>query len=283
MKTNLDCIPCFIRQGLEAARMVTEDITIQEKVIREIMGHLVKIEFTGSPPVISKHIHKIIRQVTNSVDPYKEIKQHQNDFALKLYPQLKNILAGSEDRLLTAIQLAIAGNVIDYGTMLRLDVESTMNKVLNTPLDAEVYNKFRISLSNAKTILYIGDNAGEIVFDKLLVEELLELGKQVTYAVRSGPIINDVTIEDAEYVGLDKFAEIITTGTQSPGVVLEACSNEFNRKFNASDLIISKGQGNYEGLPIKPNLFKLLMVKCELVAMDIGGDVKVGDIIFIDT
>ena len=282
MRACLDCIPCFIQQGLEAARMVSNDEMIQEQVIRKIIRYLINTKLDRSPPLISEQIHDIIRQNTNSNDPYEKIKKQQNEFALKSYPRLKKIMAESEDRMLTALKIAIAGNVIDYGTMLRLDVESTLQKVLNTNLNTDTYVKFRNILLKTKKVLYIGDNAGEIVFDKLLIEELIKLNVSVTYAVRSGPIINDVTIEDAKLVGLDKIAEIITTGTRSPGVVLETCSDDFNRAFNDSDLIISKGQGNYEGLPVKVNLFKLLMVKCELVVREIGDSVKVGDIMFIN-
>ena len=140
---------------------------------------------------------------------------------------------------------------------------------------------FKRDLAQAGTILYIGDNAGEIVFDKLLVEELADRKDyDITFAVRSGPIINDATRDDAIAVGLDKYVNLIEIGTRSPGTVLDLCTQEFQKCFQESDVIISKGQGNYEALDPSPNLFKLLVVKCELVARDIGADVKVGDIVF---
>ncbi len=282
MKTYLDCIPCFIRQGLEAARMVTDDDRVQLQVIKKIMNHLMSVELTSSPPEISYHVHKIIRESTGSPDPYKKIKQSQNKFALGLYPKLKKLLDNSDDRLLTAIKLAIAGNVIDYGAAVRFDVESTIQKVLTTDFTINAYDKFKNYLSEANKLLYIGDNAGEIVFDMLLVEELINNDLEITFAVKPGPIINDATLEDAHDIGLDRYAKLITTGAQTPGVVLESCSSEFIEHYESADMIIAKGQGNYEGLGAEPNLFKLLMVKCELVAREIGDGVKVGDIIFIN-
>ena len=283
MKTYIDCIPCFIRQGLEAARMVTDDNELQLRVVRELMRYLVDLDLTGSPPVASEQVHKIIREITGSVDPYKKIKQRQNEFAMELYPKLKDMLDSSEDRLLTAIKLAIAGNVIDFGAAVRFDVKSTIKKVLAANFTIDAYDKFKRSLAAANKILYIGDNAGEIVFDKLLIEELVNKDLEILYAVKPGPIINDATVKDAHDIGLDKYAKIITTGAQTPGVVLELCSSEYLKHYNTSDIIIAKGQGNYEGLPAKPNLFKLLMVKCDLVAREIGKGIKIGDIIFVET
>lgn len=282
MKTCIECIPCFIRQSQEAARMVTEDERINREVVEEVTKYLVAGEITKSPPEISMEVHRIIREVTNCDDPYKDIKKQQNESALKFYPKLKKMIANSNDKLLTAVKLAIAGNVIDFGTSIRFDVKDTINEILNTNFTIDNYKRFKNSALNAKNILYIGDNAGEIVFDMPLVEELSVDGHKIIYAVRSGPIINDATVEDAIAVGMDKYAKIMETGTRCPGTVLELCSSEFIQHYKSSDIIIAKGQGNYEALGPAPNLFKLLMVKCDLIAQDLGGGVQVGDIVLID-
>ena len=281
MKTYLDCIPCFLRQSLEAARMVTEDEYIHMQVVKEVTKYLADADITKSPPEISTEVHRIIRDVMDCDDPYQEIKKEQNEFAMNFYPELKNIIAKSNDRLLTAAKLAIAGNVIDFGTSIRFDVKDTINKVLRPDFTINKYEVFKQAISNSSSILYIGDNAGEIVFDMPFVEELSADGHNIIFAVRAGPIINDATIEDAISVGIDKYAKIITTGTRSPGTVLELCSSEFIKQYKSSDLIIAKGQGNYEALEPAPNLFKLLMVKCDLIARDLGKGVQVGDIVLI--
>lgn len=276
MKTYIDCIPCFIRQALEAARMVTDDDATHAKVVKEVMKYLESADFTSSPPYVSTEVHRIIRDITGSEDPYKDVKYRSNEHAMALYPKLKSIVDAADDRLLTAVKLAIAGNVIDFGTTIRFDVEDTIKKVLITGFAIDNYREFKQSVSNANSILYLGDNAGEIVFDRILVEELAD-AHDIIFAVKPSPIINDATIIDAISVGLDKYAKIISIGTPSPGAVLELCSSDFVKQYKASDVIIAKGQGNYEALPLAPNLFVLLTVKCALVARDLG--VEVGDLV----
>jgi len=277
MKTYLECIPCFIKQSLEAARMATDDETIHAEVLREVMKHLQTISFSDSPPELSREVHEIIRNITRSKDPYKKVKDQSNEMAKNQYSHLKKLVSEADDPLLMSIKLAIVGNVIDFGTSNRFNVEDMIGKAVKKDFEDKAYPQFKKSLENSKTILYLADNTGEIFFDKLLLEELAERKKKVTYVVKANPIINDATTEDAEFAEIDKIATIMKGDagqTQSaPGMVLSYVSKEFYDIFESSDMVVSKGQGNYEGLSdVDRDVFFMLVVKCPLVARDIGGE-----------
>ena len=275
MKTHLECIPCFIKQSLEAARMATNDEEIQEKVLKEVMKHLQDISYENSPPELSREVHTIIRTITNSRDPYKEVKDKSNRMAENLYPHLKKLVEDADDSLFLAIKLSIVGNVIDFGTSNRYNVEEMIDIAVKEKIVDDAYPYFKKSLERANNILYLADNSGEIFFDKILIKELVKRKKKITYVVKANPIINDVLIEDAKYAGIDKIATIIEgdagQNRSSPGMVLPYTSKEFKEILQSSDMVISKGQGNYESLSdIDREVFFLLMVKCPLVAQDMG-------------
>ena len=278
MKSHLDCIPCFIKQSLEAARMTTDDKKVHEQVLKEVMKHLQSISFENSPPELSREVHAIIRRLTGSEDPYKEAKEESNKIGQKLYGGLKGHVETSDDSLLMATKLAIVGNVIDFGTMNRFNVDEMVNQALKEDFDDSSYSRFKEVLQKSKTILYIADNSGEIFFDKLLLEELKKLGKEITCVVKANPIINDVLFEDAKFAGIDKLANIIAgddgQDVSTPGAVLHYASDTFLNLFKKSDMVISKGQGNYEGLSdVSREIFFMLVVKCHLVARDIKTEV----------
>jgi len=275
MKTHLECIPCFIKQSLEAARMATNDEAIQEKVLKEVMKHLQDISYENSPPELSREVHTIIRTITNSRDPYKEVKDKSNRMAENLYPNLKKLVEDADDSLFLAIKLSIVGNVIDFGTSNRYNVEEMIDIAVKEKFVDDAYPFFKKSLERANNILYLADNSGEIFFDKILIKELIKRKKKITYVVKANPIINDVLIEDAKYAGIDKIATIVEgdagQNKSSPGMVLSYASKEFKEILQSSDMVISKGQGNYESLSdIDREVFFLLMVKCPLVAQDMG-------------
>ena len=277
MKTHLECIPCFIKQSLEAARMATKDEKIHEEVIKEVMKHLQNISFNDSPPELSKDVHRIIRNITKSEDPYEKVKKQSNENAKKLYPYLKELVNTADDPLLTAIQLSIVGNVIDFGTFRRFDLNESINNDLKEKFVDQGYSRFKEVLDKSKTILYLGDNTGETFFDKLLLEEISKRGKQITYVVKANPVINDALLEDAIFAGIDKIATVVEGDARqdrsAPGILLKFASDEFLDIFNSADMVISKGQGNYESLNLSNReVFFLLMVKCHLVGDDIGID-----------
>jgi len=275
MKTYLDCLPCFMSQALRAGRMATND----EKKIKELLddvGCMIKdIPMESTPPETGDLIYQKVREITGVEDPYEKIKESNITEALILYPNLKNLVNNSDNKLLTAIRIAIAGNIIDLGVGKEFNILEDVEKILNQEFAIFDFEEFTYQLNNAKSILYLGDNAGESVFDKILIEEL---NKPVTYVVRDVPVINDVTFEDAIRSGLDDVAEIISSGSSAPGTILNLCNEAFLEKFNNADMIISKGQGNYEGLSnVKRSVFFLLKAKCNVIANNLG--VKENDII----
>ncbi len=188
---------------------------------------------------------------------------------------MKKYVETSENRLYTAAKIAIAGNIIDYGTGRDFDISTEVFTLVDRELDIDDFDDFREALSRAKSVLYLGDNAGESVFDRILIEEI---DAPVTFAVRDNPVLNDVTYEDAIASGIDKVAEIISSGTSAPGTVLRKCNDEFLELFRDADVVISKGQGNYEALSgIDRSIFFLLRAKCPVISADMG--VHDGDIL----
>jgi uncharacterized protein with ATP-grasp and redox domains len=258
--------------------MATDDEEIQTKVLKEVMKYFQSASLKNTPPELSREVHKIIRGITRSKDPYKKVKDKSNEIAKKNYFNLKRIVIESDDPLLMAIKLSIVGNVIDFGTIKRFNVDDMINNVLKQEFDIRSYRQFKRTLKQSETILFLADNSGEIFFDKLLLEEMAKRQKHITYVVKANPIINDVLIEDAKFAGIDKLATIIEGDsgqkTSSPGIILSYASNNFLELFKSSDLVLSKGQGNYEGLSdVDRDVFFMLVVKCPLVAQDINREV----------
>jgi uncharacterized protein with ATP-grasp and redox domains len=275
MKTYLDCFPCFLDQALRAGRIVTSD----EKKIKEILdevGELLRhIPLESTPPESGRLIYKKVREISGNPDPYKTIKKESTEKALRLYASLKEQVEKAEDRLLAAIKIAIAGNVIDFGARGNLHIETEIKEGLEREFAICDYKAFEKALNGTDTVLYLGDNAGECVFDRILVEEMK---KPVIYVVRGAPVINDAVYDDALQAGIDKVASILPSGTDAPGTILPTCSEEFKEVYERSEFIVSKGQGNYEALSdeCRP-IFFLLKAKCHVIAKDIG--VNKGDIV----
>lgn len=271
MKTTLDCFPCFIRQALEAARMVTADRVVHEQIIREVLRWTGEMDMDISPPVLGQRIHRRLREITGVEDPYKEAKDQQNRLGLSLLPELRAKIEAASDPLIMAVRLAIAGNVIDMGVngnVTESDLHRSITHALSESFTDEM-DDFRQTVAEARNILYLADNAGEIAFDRLLIEQLLP--SRVTVAVRGAPIINDATITDAQTVGLHEITEIIDNGSDAPGTILDDCSPEFTRRIREADLILAKGQGNFETLNDEPlNVYFLFKAKCPIIADHIG-------------
>ena len=275
MKTYLDCLPCMMSQALRAGRMATNDEVKIKKLLDNVGAMIANIPMENTPPETGDIIYKEISKITGVSDPYKKTKESNIQEALSLYPELKEIIRKSDNKLLTAIRIAIAGNVIDLGVGKDFNIVEDVKKILHQEFGILDFSEFEKHLEKANTILYIGDNAGESVFDKILIEEL---GKPVIYVVRDIPVINDVTYQDAVDSGIDKVAEIISSGSSAPAVIPELCNEKFLEKLNSSDMVISKGQGNYEGLSnVDRSLFFLLKAKCHVIANDLN--VKENDII----
>ncbi len=275
MHIYLDCIPCFIRQSLDAARHATEDEYIHEQVVRGVLGLANNMDMSQSPPVIGQQIHRLIRDLVGVEDPYHKVKQQFNNAALNLYSKMRHLIIESEDPFETAVRLAIAGNIIDFGVKSQLretELAETINQCLSKEPSGMQLEDFRNAVNEAEDILYIADNAGEIVFDRLLIEQM-PIDK-VTVVVKGLPVINDATMEDAVIAGLPKILDVIDNGSDAPGTILESCSPSFRNRFESADLVVAKGQGNYETLSdVDKNIFFILKAKCPVIARDLGCEV----------
>ncbi|MBU1701655.1 MAG: DUF89 family protein [Candidatus Eisenbacteria bacterium] len=272
MRTYLECVACFLRQALDASRMATDDPAIHERVLRATLQLAADMPFDRPPPWMGQQIHRLLREATGNPDPYRKIKQDSNDLALSLYPDLHKRVNSSLNPLATAVSLAIAGNVIDFGCLTNLtqdEIRQAMEDALHTSLDTTAVEKLRRRAAAARDILYLADNAGEIVFDRLLIEQLP--CARMTLVVRGAPVINDATRTDAEVAGLSALVPVIDNGSDAPGTILESCSASFQARFAQSDLVIAKGQGNYETLSgDHSHTIFLFMAKCPVAAADAG-------------
>ena len=278
MRTYLDCIPCFFKQALEAARLITGDENIHKQLMNDLSRLVPEFSLGSSPPEMSRHIHHAMEKYFGPADLYKGIKEKSNLMALELYPQLKEKVAKAQDRVLTAIEIAIAGNVIDYAAKNTLNIEEEIEKLLNGMSAAlnpqsEDYRNFQEDLAAAKTIVYLADNAGELYFDLPLVKWMRQFTR-VTYVVKPSPVQNDLTLEDLGRTGLEgEFGKVISTGVASPGIVFSSASAQFKQEFKSADLVLAKGMGHYEALselPPEGRFFYCLMAKCKPVAQSLG-------------
>jgi uncharacterized protein with ATP-grasp and redox domains len=237
-----------------------------------------RIDLSQSPPRMAQVLHRVARSLLDHEDPYRQMKDRFNSLALRLYPSLKSLVEDSSDPFATAIRLAIAGNIIDSGAksnVCEADVQEAIQDSLNLPLRGDL-EQFRRAVSEAGNILYVADNAGEIVFDRLLIELLPY--ERITVGVRGFPVINDATMVDADVAGLPALVEVIDNGSDAPGTLLDDCSNNFRQRFREADLVIAKGQGNYESLSeLEKEIFFLLKVKCRVIARKLG--YRVGELV----
>jgi uncharacterized protein with ATP-grasp and redox domains len=268
MKTYLDCYPCFVRQALEAARMAGADETQQRAVLNHVLDALRRLDLSGTPPEVGDKIHRLVREMIGSNDPYQAVKERSTREALALYPRLKALAGEGSDPLDRAVRLAIAGNIIDLGPAGEYDLWANIERVMAQPFAIDDSPAFHSALIGAKWVLYLADNAGETVFDRVLIETL---DRPIVYAAKGGPTLNDATVDDALAAGLDKVAEIVSTGSDAPGTILDRCTDDFRRQYDEAGMIIAKGQANYETLSTeRKGIFFLLQTKCPVIARDVG-------------
>ena len=277
MDTNLDCILCFQRQVMQAVSFITDDEVVREHVLREVMKKLLELKWSLKPMDMANEVHRIVRTVTKVKDPYERVKKESNNLVLELYPRLKLIVEESVEPLRTAIKLAIAGNIIDFGALKEFDLEKTIKEVTAKRLLIDDCERLKEKLKDAKTLLFFADNAGEIGFDKLLIETMLKekTFNRIGFVVKGGPIINDATLEEALYMGLNELPHVkfltISNGEKGTGPTIS--SQEVDGWVKAYDVIISKGQANYEGLSEFSGIFFMLIAKCPIVALDLGANI----------
>ena len=268
MKFSLDCYPCTVRQALRAIRQSGMDEEQQAAAMQRVLRELAEVKVGASSPEIVAQTQVILREMTGNEDIYAEEKAQSTAEALALYPKWKEVVRHSSDPLESAVRLAIAGNIIDFGPLDSYDLEASIQRVMRQTFAVNDLEALRIAIDEIDEILYLADNTGETVFDRILIETI---GKPVTYAVKDAPILNDATMEDALAAGLDDIAEVVSCGSRYPGTLLSHCSAEFMERFRKANLIISKGMGNYEALSAEDApIFFLLQVKCDMVGADLG-------------
>lgn len=278
MRTDIDCLGCFKQQALATARVCGLDKSMQRRVVDEIARLLPLLDCSVSPPENAVAVYGRIAEITGISDPFSEIKKKGNRFAADLKEEVRRRITATADPLYSAVRFAIAANIIDYGSQHEFDALATMETCLDQELCIDDYGAFRreVNGSSGAEVLYLADNCGEIVFDGLLIEQLQVLGCQVTLAVRGAAILNDATRNDVLDCSLDGLCRVITSGTGCPGTPLRTCGPELGEAFARADLVISKGQGNFETLSeVDGPLFFMLTVKCPVVARhiaDLRGD-----------
>lgn len=282
MNVTLDCIPCYIKQTLNTLAQTDLPEETMREIIHQTLPLFPGLDPQGSPAENSTIILRKVNELLGIEDPFHSAKKESNELALKLLPQLKERINQSDDPLFMSLKIAVAGNIIDMGILKDFDVEGSIQEAMVKDFARDDYASFVQRLKEAREILILGDNSGEIAFDRLLAEQLYDSGIKMTYAVKDRPILNDATMEDAAYVGMTEQIRVISNGSGFLGTILKDCSEEFIKAYKKADIVISKGQANYESLEAlgkeDRRLYFLLRAKCEIVAKNLG--VHLGEMVF---
>ena len=266
MISDYRCIYCLVTAFGRSLEKADIPVCDKEGFTKEMIGVLNEKWNSVNAPDCARDVHGLYRKYIKNEDPFREVKKRSNDTVMQMSSELEQTIRNSSDPFTTALKLAIAGNIIDFAVNDNCDLEGTIDKVLNSDFAVDHSAMLKEELKKAEKVLYIGDNAGEIVFDKLFIREIAH--HDLTYSVRGAPVINDATMEDAEYTGLTSMVKVISSEYDAPSTILAKSGEEFRTRFEKADVIISKGQGNLEGLigESDPRIFFLLMVKCEVMA-----------------
>jgi Uncharacterized conserved protein len=275
------CIPCYLKQVINTFNQVGVEDERAQQLMRSVLPVISTMDPRKTPAENSTVLLHKLNELLGEPDPFLRAKQKSNELALRMLPRLRKIVEDSTDPLFTACQVAIAGNIIDMGILENFDVDASIEDALGSEFAHNDARFFKSQVEEARHILILGDNSGEIVFDRLLVDYLKRQNKEVIYAVKGGNILNDATMEDAETTGMTETVKVIDNGSNYIGTILEHCSPQFCQVFFDSDVVISKGQGNYETLESTPEAgektFFLLKAKCPAVARKL--EVELGDIV----
>lgn len=259
-----ECIPCIISQVLRGAKLVTHNLILQKEVLNEVMKYLWSIPLNVfCPAKVTTHAHNIVKRVLNCYDPYKGVKEDYQQKAWELFPYLEHLIEDTKDPFMTCVKLAIAGNSIDFGIGDSFNLEKIVDNMMNKELPIFEYENFRNDLNSAEKVLYIADNAGEFVFDWLFIKELHD--KEIKLVVKNRPILNDITYNEVKHLELRNLE--IVSGSNAIGFPFDEVEERLKKLFFSSDIIISKGQGNFETLmEIKAPIYFLFQTKCKLIA-----------------
>ncbi|MEI6807300.1 MAG: ARMT1-like domain-containing protein [bacterium] len=279
MKTSPDCIPCLFRQALHTARIASKDPAVHRRILLKLARMIPERSMSMSPAAYSQPVYTVVSSVSGVRDPFAKQKKETNRIALGLLAHFRRLVARADDPLNAALHAAVGGNIIDLGINQKFDIGKDIRKIMHRPFAVTAIKDFRKDIGPGRRLLYLGDNAGEIVFDVLLVEQILKTGTDVTFTVKSGPVINDATMEDAKVSGMTALVKVIETGSDDIGVNLARASRQFKQAFRTADVILGKGHGNFETCHSLPgNIYSLLKAKCNVVADALG--VEPGDIAF---
>ncbi len=281
MNISQECVTCIINQSTKVADTIGATQSLKNELNFQVESMSKEFSYDNSPPEIASYVYEKMAEIVNKTDIYDEVKKLSTQKALSFVPLLKEKLSISDNKLLTATKIAVAGNVIDLAAAVEFDLEEELSKVFHTNFAHNDFDKLTRKLETAKTVLILGDNVGEHIFDYMYIETLQELYPDIEYSymVRGKPIINDVTIVEAKEAGFDKLCKLVDSGVNTPGFAYSRANSYSKKLFDSADLVISKGMGNYECLSPshRGNICFLLKVKCDVVASSLGKDV--GDII----
>ncbi len=278
MKLHDKCLPCVVNQVIKVANIT--GITKKEELLREVFTYLSKMNFDETTPEIIGEIFNMIKRHTKNPDPYKETRNYYNTLFMELLPEFERKIDQAENSFMLAVRYAIVGNIIDFNPIhntLLEDIYDCFDNMEQLELAIDDSSALMKDISIAGTLLYLGDNCGEICMDKILLKKIKELNPNVKlfFGVRGKPVVNDSISDDAYSVGIDEYAEIIDNGDGSLGTVLNRTSPVFKEVYNKADVVIAKGQANYECLSEEDkNIYFLLMTKCDVIAKDIGVEEK---------
>lgn len=281
MTIDKECIGCIINQSVRVADAIGASPDLKDKLISHVQTLSKDFSFKHNPPEIASYVYEDMAKIANKKDLYDQVKALSTKKALSFVPLLKEKLSSSNNKLLTATKIAVAGNVIDLAAQVEFDLEEELNKIFDTPFAYDDFYMLEEKLNSCKTVLVIGDNVGEHIFDYLFIQTLKEISPHVkfSYMVRGNPIINDVTMIEAKEAGFDELCELVDSGVNTPGFTYNRANLYSKELFDSADLVVSKGMGNYECMSPshRKNICFLLKVKCSVVANSLGKEI--GDIV----
>ena len=281
MQIDNECVECIINQSVRVANLITDDESLKNKIISSTKLLSKDFSFNNTPPEIASYVYENMADIAKKYDLYDEVKQNSTKKALSFVPLLKEKLLDSNDKFLTAIKIAVAGNVIDLAAQVEFDLDEELNKIFYTNFAYDDVDILKQELEKSKTVLLIGDNVGEHIFDYMFIEVLQDFYPKIkfSYMVRGNPIINDVTIKEAKEAKFDELCELVDSGVNTPGFAYNRANKYSQELFDSVDLVLSKGMGNYECMSElqRKNICFLLKIKCNVVANSLNKNL--GDIV----
>ncbi|WP_428023855.1 damage-control phosphatase ARMT1 family protein [Arcobacter sp.] len=274
MNITKDCVECIVGQINKATKLLDLDVDLANEINKEVEKKALNFDFKKSPPFVAKDVYEYLAIKTNLKDPLEKLKQKSIKKATTYVPLIEKKISLSEDKLFTAIKAAVAGNVIDFATTKEFCLDQEINSIFETDFSINDYKIFKEKLEKTDSLIILADNAGENIFDKVLIKTISSLypNLKIYYATRGKAIINDITTKEAFQSGIDKYCEVISSGVDTPGLDKSRASKEFMELFNKTPLILSKGMGNFECLESHNDnkVFFLFKVKCNVVANTIS-------------